>query len=167
MNTGLVVTGGAGWFGRSFLASLAEQPVDLPIDEVRVFVHAPTDVPLVESALPTARIYVGDVRSEADVTALFDGLDATHLVHSAAVIHPAKVDDFFTINADGTERVVKGALKSGLQRMVHVSSNSPIGTNPSPDEVFRDNEPYNPYYGYGASKMRAELIVRNSVTRVG
>ena len=40
--------------------------------------------------------------SEADVTALFDGLDATHLVHSAAVIHPAKVEDFFTINADGT-----------------------------------------------------------------
>jgi nucleoside-diphosphate-sugar epimerase len=98
---------------------------------------------------------------------LYDGLNATYLVHSAAVIHPAKVDDFFTINADGTERTLSHALKAGLQRMVHVSSNSPIGTNPSPEEVFRDNEPYNPYYGYGASKMRAEVIVKDLLTHAG
>ncbi len=164
MTTGLVVTGGGGWFGRSFLASLAETPLELPIDEVRVLVHAPTDVPLVQKSLPTAKVYVGDVRSEADVAELFNGLDANHLVHSAAVIHPEKVADFFSINAGGTERIVRGALKQGLQRMVHVSSNSPIGTNPSPDEVFRDNEPFNPYYGYGASKMQAEVIVRDLLT---
>jgi nucleoside-diphosphate-sugar epimerase len=167
MTIALVVTGGGGWFGRSFLASLADQPLDLPIDEVRVLVHMPSDVALVESALPSAKVYVGDVRSDADVAQLYAGLEATHLVHSAAVIHPEKVDDFFSINAGGTQRIVDGALRSGLQRMVHVSSNSPIGTNPSPDEVFRDNEPYNPYYGYGTSKMQAELIVTDLLGKAG
>ena len=164
MTTGLVVTGGGGWFGRSFLASLAETPLGLPIDEVRVLVHHPTDVPLVQQSLRAAKIYVGDVRSDSDVAELYEGLDTTHLVHSAAVIHPGSVADFFSINAGGTERIVRGALQRGLQRMVHVSSNSPIGTNPSPDEVFRDNEPYNPYYGYGASKMQAEVIVKDLLT---
>ena len=145
----------------------ADNPIDLPIDEVRVLVHAATDVPLVQQSLPTAKIYVGDVRSDTDVAELYDGLDATYLVHSAAVIHPATVDDFFTINADGTANVVRAALKNGLRRMVHVSSNSPIGTNPSPDEVFRDNEPYNPYYGYGKSKMQAEILVKEMLDGAG
>ena len=161
MSTGLVITGGGGWFGRSFLASLADDPIDLPVDEVRVLVQNPDDVALAQESLPTAKIYVGDVRSDSDIAALYEGLDANYLIHSAAVIHPAKVEDFFTINAEGTQRVVGMALANGLQRMVHVSSNSPIGTNPSPDEVFRDNEPYNPYYGYGKSKMQAEIIVHD------
>lgn len=167
MTTGLVVTGGGGWFGRSFLASIQQTPIDLPIDEVRVMVHAPADVPLVERSLPTAKIYVGDVRSESDLAELYGGLTAVHLIHSAAVIHPPAVADFFSINAEGTRNVVAWALKHGLQRMVHVSSNSPIGTNPSPEEVFRDNEPYNPYYGYGQSKMQAEEIVRDLLTPAG
>ena len=82
MTTGLVVTGGGGWFGRSFLASLAETPLGLPIDEVRVLVHHPTDVPLVQQSLRAAKIYVGDVRSDSDVAELYEGLDTTHLVHS-------------------------------------------------------------------------------------
>lgn len=160
MTTGLVVTGGGGWFGRSFLASIAETPLSIPVDEVRVFVQHAGDVPAVLASLPDAKVYVGDVRSSSDLDELFAGLDQVNLVHSAAVIHPAAVEDFFTINADGTRNVVSTALGHGLRRMVHVSSNSPIGTNPSPEEVFRDNEPYNPYYGYGKSKMQAELIVQ-------
>ena len=47
--------------------------------------------------------------------------------------------------------------------MVHVSSNSPFGTNPHPGDTFRNDEPYHPYYGYGRSKMQAELRVQDAV----
>jgi nucleoside-diphosphate-sugar epimerase len=45
---------------------------------------------------------------------------------------------------------------------VHVSSNSPFGVNPTVTDVFRAEEPFNPYMGYGRSKMRAEMLVREA-----
>jgi nucleoside-diphosphate-sugar epimerase len=44
-----------------------------------------------------------------------------------------------------------------------VSSNSPFGANPHPDDRFRNEEPYHPYHGYGRSKMEAELAVLDAV----
>jgi nucleoside-diphosphate-sugar epimerase len=160
VTSGLVVTGAGGWFGRTFITSLADQGVAVPVDTVRAFVQAQADADFVRSTLPQAQVVVGDVRSDADVAELYAGLDTTYLVHAAGIIHPDRITDFIAVNADGTRRVVTAALAAGAQRIVHISSNSPMGTNPSPDEVFRDDEPFNPYYGYGVSKMRAESIVR-------
>ena len=52
---------------------------------------------------------------------------------------------------------------AGVRRIVHVSSNSPFGTNPHRADTFRNDEPYHPYYGYGRSKMQAELRVLDAV----
>ncbi|MGA0879733.1 MAG: NAD-dependent epimerase/dehydratase family protein, partial [Ilumatobacteraceae bacterium] len=46
---------------------------------------------------------------------------------------------------------------------VHVSSNSPFGTNPDPEDRFREQEPYNPYLAYGRSKMEAEFAILDAV----
>src|SRR3990172_11012056 len=43
------------------------------------------------------------------------------------------------------------------------SRTPPFGVNSAPDDVFRADEPYRPYLGYGRSKMDAELIVRAAV----
>jgi nucleoside-diphosphate-sugar epimerase len=48
---------------------------------------------------------------------------------------------------------------------VHVSSNSPFGVNPGPDDVFTEESPYNPYMGYGRSKQEAEQLVRQAHDR--
>ena len=69
------------------------------------------------------------------------------------------VGDFFEVNTNGTRHVAEAALEHGVRRMVHVSSNSPFGTNPHPSDTFRADEPYHPYFGYGRSKMQAELAV--------
>ena len=59
------------------------------------------------------------------------------------------------------------ARAAGVRRVVHVSSNSPFGVNPLPRDTFRNDEPYDPYLGYGRSKMRAELHVLDAVAGNG
>ena len=57
------------------------------------------------------------------------------------------------------------ARRSGAARFVHVSSNSPFGVNASPDEVFTEDSPYDPYLGYGLSKYEAEQLVQRAHDR--
>jgi len=159
----LVVTGAAGWFGRAFLDVLAAQQVP----DVRVLVHSPSEVPAVAQALPAAQVYVGDVARPQDMADLFDGADGCAVVHAAGVIHPLRVAEFERVNAVGTRTVVAAALNARVSRFVHISSNSAIGTNPGPDEAFRDNEPYHPYLGYGRSKMHAEVAVSEALGAAG
>ena len=46
-----------------------------------------------------------------------------------------------------------------------MSSNSPFGANPTPDDRFTEDSPYNPYLGYGQSKLEAEQLVQRSHDR--
>ncbi len=164
-----VVTGAAGWFGRAFLDAIARPTPDQgPVareGEVRVLAATPSEVPLVLEVLPSAVVHVGDV-VDADVLAdLFRGASGASVVHAAGVIHPDRVAEFERVNHLGTRTVLEAAARVGVRRFVHVSSNSPFGTNPRPDDAFRQHEPYRPYLGYGRSKMRAELAVEAAHAR--
>jgi nucleoside-diphosphate-sugar epimerase len=57
------------------------------------------------------------------------------------------------------------ARRAGVTRFVHVSSNSPFGANPTPDDRFTEDSPYHPYLAYGQSKMEAERLVGRSYDR--
>ena len=85
------------------------------------------------------------------------------VIHTAGVIHPRRIVDFERINAGGTASMLDLARKHDARRFVHVSSNSPFGTNSHAGDRFRNEEPYHPYYGYGQSKMDAELAVFDAV----
>lgn len=159
----LVVTGAAGWFGTAFLEVLAQQGVD----DVRALVHSPADVATVLMHLPLAQVHVADVADREGVADLFEGVGDCAVVHAAGVIHPNRVSDFERVNAVGSRVVVMQALLHGVRRFVHISSNSVLGANPTPDEAFRDREPYNPYLGYGLSKMRGEIAVQQALEAEG
>lgn len=159
----LVVTGAGGWFGRAFVDLLAGEAAD----DVRLVVRDPSDVPGLRQALPGAQVYVADLTDEQAAADVFEGLRECTVVHAAGIIHPRRVADFHTVNVEGTRNVVTEALRAGLTRFVHISSNSVIGTNPGPDEAFRDQEPYHPYLGYGQSKMAGELVVTRALAQAG
>lgn len=155
-----IITGGAGWLGTGLVRSLDDgdwkrqgrlRALVLPGDDVA---HLPERVEVVR----------GDVTDPSSLRVLFDGTDGViDLIHTAGVIHPASMSDFDAVNHVGTANVMRAARHAGVRRVVHVSSNSPFGTNGAPDDVFRNDEPYHPYLGYGRSKKDAELAVMEQV----
>ena len=154
--TTTVVTGAAGWLGRALMHRL------LAADDrrqVRALVRDSAEATLLGDHERLA-VTVGDVADRAVLARLFDGVGAdTDVVHTAGIIHPKKVSEFYAVNTEGAKAMVATAQSARVRRFVHVSSNSPFGTNPHPTDVFRGDEPYNPYFGYGRSKMLAEQAV--------
>ncbi|MEZ5255326.1 MAG: hypothetical protein R2705_00070 [Ilumatobacteraceae bacterium] len=67
------------------------------------------------------------------------------------------MSDFERINSGGTRLMVERPPSATASDGSSTSSNSPFGTNPKPDEFFRNDEPLSLYLGYGLSKMHAEL----------
>lgn len=161
-----VITGAAGWLGRALVHHLASDigTYSRP-GLVRALVLDHAEAAAVHAVNSGVETVIGSVTDAASLDTLFAGLPtSTDVIHTAGVIHPAKVSDFFAINAAGTANVAVAARRAGVRRFVHVSSNSPFGTNPSHTDTFRAHEPYNPYLGYGESKMQGELAVLEQVS---
>ncbi len=157
-----VVTGASGWLGQNLVRTLAAQR-----ERVRCLVPVEDHAAPLSLVSPAIEVVVGDVRDPATVDRLFEGVGAEAAVfHTAAVIHPtSSTREFFDVNVGGTQNMVDRARRSGASRFVHVSSNSPFGVNPTPDDVFTEDSPYNPYLGYGQSKYEAEQIVQSAHER--
>jgi nucleoside-diphosphate-sugar epimerase len=147
-----IVTGAPGWLGSSLVQKLAGRPI-------RCLVEAGADTSLL--AKGGAEIVNGDLRSPDSLARLFEGARGATVFHAAGVIHPGRgIKQFYEVNVEGTKNLLAAAARAGVRRFVHVSSNSPIGTNPAPDHVFDETAPYNPYMHYGRSKMMAEEAVK-------
>ncbi len=109
---------------------------------------------------------VGDVRDPTAVDRLFETVSGATVFHSAGVIHPhGAVRELYDVNVGGTQLVLDRARRAGTTRFVHVSSNSPFGANAAPTDRFTEDSPYNPYLGYGQSKLEAEQLVQRSQER--
>jgi nucleoside-diphosphate-sugar epimerase len=157
-----VVTGASGWLGQNLVRTLAPTR-----ERVRCLVPDADSGPPLELIAPSVETVVGDVRDPATVDRLFAEVgSAASVFHAAAVIHPAKsTREFFDVNVGGTQMVLDRARRAGVERVVHVSSNSPFGANPTPDDRFDEDSPYHPYMGYGRSKWEAEQLVRTAHER--
>ena len=161
-----IVTGAGGWLGTALLHALSGRGApDVPglpaRPSIRALVGAAAEVDRI-AHLPNVEIHVGDLCDERVRGQLFAGADGADVLHTAGVIHPASVAGF-AFNRGGTMAVLEAARRAECRRVVHVSSNSPFGCNADPSQPFGVDEPFNPYYGYGRSKMEAELAVRDAV----
>jgi len=150
-----VVTGAAGWLGQNLVRALVPHR-----ERVRCLVRDEGERPMVEVVGPSVEVVVGDVRDPAVLDRLFDGAASSTVFHALGVVHAAgRTREFFDTNVGGTDLVLDRARRHRAGRLVHVSSNSPFGANPSPDDRFDESSPYNPYLAYGESKRQAEELV--------
>lgn len=169
-----VVTGGLGWLGRRLVESLALGLPDceaLRIPEgrarIRILIMPGQDPALLDGISDRIEVVQGDIRSAGDCGRLCEGARGATLVHTAGIIHPRRVAEFYDVNVRGTQNLLLAAERAGLRRAVVVSSNSPCGCNPHPDHLFDESSPYHPYMNYGRSKMQMELAVRTLQQRGG
>ncbi|MFZ9481518.1 MAG: NAD-dependent epimerase/dehydratase family protein [Ilumatobacteraceae bacterium] len=164
-----VVTGAAGWLGRALVDHLLG---DEQRTHLRLLAHDTAEAQALRTAVdahpagPTrsVEIVIGDVSRPDTARRLLHGVvGTTDVIHTAGIIHPRRVRQFTEVNATGARNVAEACRDLGVRRLVHVSSNSPFGTNPDHADTFRPDEPYNPYLGYGISKMQAEVAVLENV----
>ncbi|MBI4884571.1 MAG: NAD(P)-dependent oxidoreductase [Actinobacteria bacterium] len=162
-----VVTGAVGWLGRALLHRLLGDPQRARLRllaqntseaaELQRFVD---DHAMNAREQPVVEIVVGDVAKANTAARLLHQLGHdTDVVHTAGVIHPRRVREFYEVNSNGTRHLAVAAADRGVRRFVHISSNSPFGTNADTGDTFRGDEPFNPYLGYGKSKMAGELAI--------
>jgi nucleoside-diphosphate-sugar epimerase len=156
-----VVTGAAGWLG----TALVHRLLDDGRPGLRLLAHDTAQAATLR-ALGDVEVVIGDLARSQTAARLLHGVTGPcDVIHTAGLIHPRVVRDLYEANTDGTRHLLGAARAAGVRRFVHVSSNSPFGTNAHPLDVFRADEPYHPYYGYGRSKMLAELEVAKAVDR--
>ncbi|MDH3221507.1 MAG: NAD(P)-dependent oxidoreductase [Gammaproteobacteria bacterium] len=165
-----VVTGANGWLGKTLIGFLSEghpHHPDLtasPYDEIRCLVLQNEDAGFLEAISGKVRIFHGDITSRKSLSDLFATDREFDLYHTAGIVHPRNVRQFYEVNHAGAVNVLNEACDKKIRKVVFVSSNSPLGCNPFPDHLFDEDSPYHPYMNYGKSKMKMELSVKGLAT---
>jgi nucleoside-diphosphate-sugar epimerase len=172
MTTLALVTGARGWLGTALVRALVQGLPDDPRfatpqrRKVRCLVLPGTDTAALTEMGGDLEIVTGDITKPASLAPFFAGAEGATVFHCAGLIHPeGRTSALEQVNVAGTRNVVEAAEKIGARRLIHVSSNSPCGNNPATTHLFDEASPYNPYMGYGRTKMKAELVVRAAEER--
>ncbi|OZH55516.1 hypothetical protein AFK68_04105 [Hydrocoleum sp. CS-953] len=163
----VLVTGANGWLGYSLVKALVAGLPDCealrypqPDLTIRCFVLPRSDEKPLKALSKHIEVVSGDLRNPEDCERFCQGAEGAILFHTAGIIHPQKTDEFYQINVMGTENILAAAHRALVKRAVVMSSNSPCGCNPHSDHLFDESSPYNPYMGYGRSKMQMELAIK-------
>jgi dTDP-L-rhamnose 4-epimerase len=118
----VLVTGGAGFIGRSVVARLVESGADVVVlDSLRPDVHPPDRPPELPAG---SRLQVGDVRDAGAVARALDGVHV--VVHLAAKVglgvDLGDLDDYVASNGLGTAVLVQAMARAEVGRLVVASS---------------------------------------------
>lgn len=158
----IIVVGAGGWLGQAVLRGLVNG-----ISGREDLGTVAEDVKIIAADLPGALAAINSLDARVEKIAvnvcdsstfakLNDHADQALILHVVGIIHPQNVKQFFAVNHEGSVNFLRHMAAKGARRAVVMSSNSPIGTNPYPEHVFDEKSEYNPYMGYGKSKMLLE-----------
>ncbi len=162
----ILVTGASGWLGRRLIEALtAESPEAgrpaLPAAKLRCLVQPADETKALRER--GVEIVAGDIADREAQTAFFKDAEGALVLHIAGVVHPpGRTIVFEQVNHQGALSLYEAAAAAKVARFVAMSSNSPMGANPTPEHVFTEESPYNPYMGYGRSKQRMELSLKQA-----
>jgi dTDP-glucose 4,6-dehydratase len=160
----LLVTGGAGFIGANFILYWMANHKDDEIVNFDKLTYAGNPANLTSVAHnPKYRFVKGDICDAAAVAAAIAGCDT--VVHFAAESHVDRSitgpSAFVMTNVVGTHVMLEAALKAGVRRFHHVSTDEVFGSleldNPG---KFNERTLYDPRSPYSASKAGSDHLVR-------
>ena len=162
----IIITGANGWLGKRIVKQLIETHKDFitPVKASDIYcLVKPMENYKKLSELKCNIIY-GDIRNIDDLESLFSDAKGSLVFHIAGVIHPPGRTKYFQqINVQGTKNILEISARKRVKRLVVMSSNSPMGTNPETEHLFTEISPYDPYMAYGRSKWKMELILKTAM----
>src|SRR3954452_581385 len=166
----LLVTGGAGFIGSHYVRSLLTGAWGGPTDadtqpEAVVVLDKLTYAGNLANLDPVheddrLRFVEGDILDRALVLDLIDEVDA--VVHFAAESHVDRsilgAADFVMTNVVGTQTLLDAALRRGIEKFVHVSTDEVYGSIDAGS--WTAEPPLEPNSPYSASKAGSDLVAR-------
>ncbi len=159
------ITGSNGWLGRQIVESLINPDPNVLVFEkskklnINCLINLGESKEFLNDFGNKVKIIEGDLREEKTIKNFIYKSKKSLLIHTAGVIHPKKIKDFFDINYHATSNLVNYSITKNVSKIIVVSSNSPLGCNPDNKHVFTEKSPYNPYMNYGKSKMLMEKFL--------
>ena len=168
MSKSILITGGTGTLGRALTKKIlinfpkVKRLIIFSRDEQKQFIMA-QDFP--EAIYPQIRYLIGDVRDSERLERAMQGVD--FVIHTAAMkhVHIAEYnpDECVKTNIGGAENVIKSCLKTGVKRVVALSTDkacAPINlygaTKLTSDKLF-----------IAANNFKGQNDIRFSVVRYG
>ena len=153
MTSRLLITGYPGWLTNRFLETLQDYPT--VFSSIRCLVHPKHSCP--ELSKGPWECVAGDL---SDPKALRDAVRGRDVIlHTAAIIHVKKIDDFYKVNRDGTRNLLEAAVAEGVSKLVFISSNAAQGFCEGKGKELDESSSCCPESHYGKSKRQAEEII--------
>ncbi len=160
----LLVTGGAGFIGSNFIHYWLEKHPKDEIVNLDALTYAGNLENLSElESNPNYSFLKGDICDREIVKRAMDSVEI--VVHFAAETHVDRsiLDPgaFVKTNVEGTLVLLQEAVKRGVKRFHHISTDEVFGTlEVGTQEKFTENTKYDPHSPYSASKAGSDHLVR-------
>ena len=162
----ILVTGGAGFIGSNFVRRTLEdaypglEGADVVVFDALTYSGNLANLASVADS-PRFTFVQGDIRDAGVLDEVLPGIDT--IVHFAAESHVDRsVRDsgiFVETNVLGTQRLLDGALRAGVSRFVHVSTDEVYGS--IAEGSWDETRPLEPNSPYSASKAGSDLLARS------
>ena len=173
MQNKILVTGGAGFIGSSFILQwLGQESVAVVNLDRLTYAGNPENLESVAEH-PNYRFVLGDICERDTLRLLLAEHEPRAVIHFAAESHVDRSihgpDEFIRTNVTGTFSLLEGARAywSGLTgsaresfRFVQVSTDEVYGSLGPEEPAFSETTPYAPNSPYSASKASADHLVR-------
>ncbi len=159
----LLVTGGAGFIGSSFVRYVLANDAAAEIVNLDALTYAGNLRNLDEVAADPRYTFVrGDIANRDEVDAVFSNHRIDVVVNFAAETHVDRsIEDptpFLRTNVFGTQCLLEAARRSKVSRFVQISTDEVYGSL-GPQGAFREDTPIDPSSPYSASKASADVWV--------
>jgi len=158
----MLITGGAGFIGANFVHYTVKNHPDYEVVVVDALTYA-GDTGRLDELGDKITFVQADICDYDKMLELLKGVDT--VAHFAAHTHVdrsiADPGPFLQTNIMGTDVLARAAIKQGVKRFHHVSTDEVFGTlEIGSPEKFNEKTPYSPRSPYSASKASSDHIVR-------
>ncbi|HEX4998863.1 MAG TPA: dTDP-glucose 4,6-dehydratase [Terriglobia bacterium] len=158
----VLVTGGAGFIGSSFVRYALDQRPGIEIINFDLLTYAGNLLNVASVAQDPRYTFVrGDIASADDVQAVFARGPIDAVVNFAAETHVDRSIEgpsaFVRSNVMGAQNLLECARRHGVSKFVQISTDEVYGSL-GPEGAFREDTPLDPSSPYSASKASADLL---------